>query len=110
VSGPRAITGGPLEFNAASLDLRIAINGLTTWLSEHATEDRLEAFEDLVLAAHMLDDARLVYAYLSQLENASSTLSGNAASLDDRRRAYSSFEKAGRFLIKPLRELENYLR
>ena len=36
--GPRAIFGGPLEFNAAAVDLRITMDGLTTWFSEHATK------------------------------------------------------------------------
>jgi hypothetical protein len=109
MSGPRVVMGGPLEFNAESLDLRIAINGLTTWLSEHATEDRLRAFEDPGLVARMLDNAGLVRANISRLESTSGTLSGDAASLDERQEAYSILEKAGRFLIKPLRELEKYL-
>jgi hypothetical protein len=110
VSGPRAIFGGPLEFNAAAVDLRIAMDGLATWFSEHATEDRIQGFEDPGLVARMLDDAGLVRAKISRLESAAGTLSSNAASLDERRAAYSKLEKAGRSLIKPLCALEKYLR
>jgi hypothetical protein len=108
ISEARAIAG-PLEFNTASVELQIAINGLERWLSQHATEEQLLSYEELGLAARALDNVTLVHAHIRQVENASSILSGDAADVGERRTAYCAFEKAGRYLAKRLRDLEEIL-
>jgi hypothetical protein len=110
VSGTRAVTEGPLGFNTVSIDLRKAINDLKRWLTQYTSEAQLLAFGDHVLTARVLDRIQMIRVHIRQLENASGTLSNDAADLSKRRAAYSKFETAGHSLIKDLRGLEKDLK